>query len=344
MKKLYVLGILLCVLFLSGCNEVEETTQKPKKLGTNEIYAYFVNMEQTDMVPVAYYVKPSKTAVENIDAIMKYLSEEPDKEETTTEGEILYQSPIPEGITYIGCTEGKRAGNVELTFHVLYDSVDAEKMLFFKGCIVKTILQLKDVDTVSVSMTDIENVDAETATIVENFDQDSFTMSFGEESGYKQEGTIVIYFADETGEYLKEYRKTVEISNSTSLARLVVESLIEGPQQEGYQQTISVDTTIRNISVKDGICYVDLSDAFYDTGNPLRNDLIVYSVVNSLVELPTVNKVQFLKNGEKQTFFRETMPFDGIFERNLDLNEQPASTKEQEETEPEEESKEEISE
>lgn len=44
--------------------------------------------------------------------------------------------------------------------------------------------------------------------------------------------------------------------------------------------------------------------------------------MNSLVELPTVSKVQFLKNGEKQPFYRETMPFDGIFERNLDLIEQ----------------------
>ncbi|MDE5779581.1 MAG: GerMN domain-containing protein, partial [Lachnospiraceae bacterium] len=47
-----------------------------------------------------------------------------------------------------------------------------------------------------------------------------------------------------------------------------------------------------------------------------------YAIVNSLCELPTVSKVQFLKNGEKMHFYRATMPFDGIFERNLDLIEQ----------------------
>ena len=170
-----------------------------------------------------------------------------------------------------------------------------------------------------MTLTDLANSDPDTATVSENFDQDSFTLSFGGEKGYKQTGTIILYFANETGDSLKEYRKKIEISNTTSLDRLVMESLIEGPDREGYQKTLPANTTIRNISVKDGICYVDLSDEFYNTDNTLKNDIVVYSIVNSLVELPTVSKVQFLKNGEKQQYFRETMEFDGLFERNLDL-------------------------
>ena len=147
-------------------------------------------------------------------------------------------------------------------------------------------------------------------------------MNFNDRNGYKQTDTIVLYFADESGEALRAYEQTVEISNTTSLSRLVIESLANGPEEDGYQPTISEDVTINNISVNDGICYVDLSEEFYDTANPLRNELIVYSVVNSLVELPTVTKVQFLKNGEKVSLFRQTMPFDMIFERNLDLIQQ----------------------
>ena len=114
----------------------------------------------------------------------------------------------------------------------------------------------------------------------------------------------------------------MEISNTTSLDRIVIESLIEGPKREGYTATISADTTIKNIAVKDGICYLDLSDEFYNNDNPLKNDIIVYSVVNSLAELPTVSKVQFLHDGEKLQYYREAMPFDGLFERNLDIIEQ----------------------
>ena len=185
--------------------------------------------------------------------------------------------------------------------------------MFFKTCVAWTVLQLDDVETVSLALTDLANPDEETATTVETFDRNSFTMNFGDRKGFKQTGTIVLYFANETGDKLKEYQQTVEISNTTSLARLVVESLIEGPEEKGYMATLSDEVKINNISVNDSICYVDLSDAFYDTSNPLKNDIIVYSVVNSLVELPTVNKVQILVDGEVPLSFSRA-----VYERNLD--------------------------
>lgn len=311
MKKIKLTFLLLCVLLVTACGKQEEKSTEQKELADNQIYAYCVNLDKTDIVQKVYNLDEKKDVSQNVSEVMKYLSEMEATEE--------YQSPIPKGIMYSDNKLPNQRGVLEVSFGILYDSVDADSLLFFKTCVVQTLLQIEGVESVSLSLTDLASSDSETATVTENFNQDSFTMSFGNASGYKQKGTIVIYFANETGEYLKEYRKSVEISNNTSLARLVVEALIEGPEEKGYQATIPSKTTIRNISVKDNICYVDFSDEFYDTDNPLKNDIIVYSIVNSLVELPTVSKVQFLKNGEKQQFFRETMPFDGIFERNLDL-------------------------
>ena len=311
MKNIKLTVLLLCVLFVTACGKQEEKITEEKELRDNQIYAYCVNSDKTDIVRKVYDLDAKKDASQNVSEIIKYLCEINATEE--------YQSPIPEGIDYVDNHLPNQRGALEVSFDILYESVDADSLLFFKTCVVQTLLQLNGVESVTLSLTDLANSDLETATVTESFNQDSFTMSFGNASGYKQKGTIVIYFANETGEFLKEYRKSVEISNNTSLARLVVEALIEGPEGKGYQATIPEKTTIRNISVKDNICYVDFSDAFYDTDNPLKNDIIVYSIVNSLVELPTVSKVQFLKNGEKQQFYRETMPFDGIFERNLDL-------------------------
>ncbi len=320
MKKIYLLFMLLLVGVLVGCGEDEVEQEEPANLRPNQIYAYFVNMDKTDLVPVAYTLKYTRNITAETDGLMKYLSEGGQKANVSKQAE--FQVPVPEGITYKGCRPGDHTDAIEVSFDIVYDSVDAESLLFFKGCVVKTLIQLEDVEWVTIQLTDVTNSDPETATVSENFDADSFAMSFGSENGYSQKGTIVLYFANNTGEFLKDYQKTVEISNTTSLARVVVESLIGGPEQEGYQRTLPATTTIRNISVKDGICYVDFSDEFYDANNQLPNEIIVYSVVNSLVELPTVSKVQFLRNGEKQQFFRETLPFDGIFERNLDLIEQ----------------------
>lgn len=314
MKKVYLLFLFILTGLLMACGTEEPVAEEPVVLEENQIYAYFVNTDKTDIVQEVYTLENSGDVLADADGLIEFLE--------NAEANVDYQTPIPEGITYIETRPGSRHGGLEAVFNVLYDSVDAESLLFFKACTVKSLLQLEGIDSVTLSLTDVANANEDTATVSESFDADSFNMSFDSESGYKQKGTIVLYFANESGEALKEYRKTVEISNNTSLARIVVESLIDGPEGEGYTATLSEKTTIQNLSVKDGICYVDLSDEFYDTNNTLKNDIIVYSVVNSLVELPTVSKVQFLKNGEKQPFYRETMPFDGIFERNLDLIEQ----------------------
>lgn len=311
MKRNYFVIMLCCMLLLTGCGKEQKVTTNEVKLGSQEIWGYYVNINETEIVAKPCKLNDRDEIRVQVDHMIDLLSDVEKNDE--------YQSPIPEGITYVEKNIEQKQDKIQVEFEIVYDQVNAEALLFFKTCVAKTLLQLKDVDTVAISLTDIANNDPETATVTESFDEESFNLSFGDANGYSQKGTITLYFADETGELLKEYHKVVEISNNSSLARIVVESLISGPQQEGYMATVSGKTSIQNISVKDNICYIDLSEEFYDTDNPLKNDIIVYSIVNSLCELPTVSKVQFLKNGEKQPFYRETMPFDGIFERNLDL-------------------------
>ena len=48
----------------------------------------------------------------------------------------------------------------------------------------------------------------------------------------------------------------------------------------------------------------------------------VYSIVNSLTGLPGISRVQILINGETDLVYRESIRFDTIFERNLDLVEE----------------------
>lgn len=65
---------------------------------------------------------------------------------------------------------------------------------------------------------------------------------------------------------------------------------------------------------KDGICYVNLDESFLTVEGNVSTDVSVYSIVNSLVELSTVNKVQILVNGEVPASFSAS-----TFERNLDI-------------------------
>ena len=47
-------------------------------------------------------------------------------------------------------------------------------------------------------------------------------------------------------------------------------------------------------------------------------DVIIYSLVNSLTEIPTITKVQISINGGSNRMFKEKINLNTMFERNLD--------------------------
>jgi germination protein M len=51
----------------------------------------------------------------------------------------------------------------------------------------------------------------------------------------------------------------------------------------------------------------------------VKSDVIVYSVVNTLCELPNVTKVQITIDGEQQQVYGDTEDFNTPFERNLNM-------------------------
>ena len=98
-----------------------------------------------------------------------------------------------------------------------------------------------------------------------------------------------------------------------------MEELIKGPNAEGAYPTINPATKVANVTVKDGVCYVNLDETFLTQVYSVNSEVTIYSIVNSLVELDNVNKVQILVNGESQISYRESMNLNTTFGRNLDL-------------------------
>ena len=65
---------------------------------------------------------------------------------------------------------------------------------------------------------------------------------------------------------------------------------------------------------------MDLNEKFLDKLPDISDEVAIYSIVNSLVELPGINRVQFRINGQTMETFQNT-PFEVLFERNLTINE-----------------------
>ncbi len=119
-------------------------------------------------------------------------------------------------------------------------------------------------------------------------------------------------------EHLQAAAEIGRVSN-ISLEKLVVEQLVKGPLMEGAYPTINPSTKIISVSVKDGICYVNLGSDFLSQPNSVSAEVTIYSITNSLVELSNVNKVQISIGGETNVTYREKIDLNNLFERNLDL-------------------------
>jgi germination protein M len=149
---------------------------------------------------------------------------------------------------------------------------------------------------------------------------DTFIDNAGNEINAYEKVNLLLYFANEAGDGLvEENRRNVVYNSNIPLEKLVVEQLIEGPTAQGAYPTVNPLTNIVSVNVKDGVCYVDLSEDFLSQPYNVNSEVTIYSITNSLVELSNVNKVQISVNGETNISYRENIKLSTVFERNLDL-------------------------
>lgn len=131
---------------------------------------------------------------------------------------------------------------------------------------------------------------------------------------------VTLYFANTEGDYLVPEVRTV--GEVTGIARATVEELIKGPKAaKEMAPTIPAGTRLRDIDIHDGVATVDFSREFVDNhgGGSSGELLTVYSVVDALTQFPTVQKVQFLVEGQKVETLAGHMDLAGPVERNADI-------------------------
>lgn len=313
MKRWISVFLAVCLLLLLfGCSNEGTDTTELADVPENSIYLYYIDSTTYELLSVLYTMEVTESESKSIENILDVMfNEVPDSQTNLISG----------SMRLLRCAYQEDTSLARVIVNVANELNDQYIEVLAKAAITRTLCQLDYVDNVQFEIYDSSTISDEKY-VIETYDEISF-VDAEEEGGFLQTGVITLYFANEKGDMLLEYDKAVEISNNVSLEQLVMESLITGPLREGYTPTIPEGTTVKKISIKDGVCYVDLSVEFNATLNTCLDTITIYSVVNSLCELPTINRVQFLINGEKQEFYRNTIPFDGMFERQMELVQEP---------------------
>ena len=212
-------------------------------------------------------------------------------------------------------------GQLSLCFNLAYLDMNPLYEILCRSAIVRTLCQIPEVENVSFMVEDSPLMDSN-ETPIGSLNEESFVENAGDEINTYTMTTLQLYFANETGDRLVGERVEVRYSSNMSVEKLVVERLIKGPITKDAYPAIPSETKLVSISTKDGICYVNLDEGFLEQGYDVLEQIPVYSIVNSLTEIPGISKVQILINGETNLTYQESIRLETIFERNLDLIEE----------------------
>ena len=296
-KLVCVLLILLCTALSAGCGKREDE-------GDNIYEVYYVSNSATK-VEMHTYQMEAETFEGRLEELLACLSTNPKKLE--------YQAPLSMGFEVLD--KKVEDGRLLLDVSAAYTGLPMTTQVLVRAAIVRTLTQLNDVNMVMMTVEGTPLYDNNGRT-VSWMSADQFIDNDGNEINTYEEARVRLYFADESGTKLIAADREKHYSTNTPLERFVVEDLISGPsgQVEGLYPSINPNTKIINITTRDGICYVNLDDSFLTVVDNVSTDVSVYSIVNSLVELNNVNKVQILINGEVPSSFSAA-----TFERNLDI-------------------------
>ena len=274
---------------------------------------YYVNNEETRI-----FADPYQTAAYNdqtlLDELLVKLAQEPEKGE--------YKAPLAEHFELIGYTWD--GGQLTLNFDEHYKEMDKIKETLVRAAIVRTLSQVGSVNYIAFTIQNEPLVDS-SGVAIGMMSADTFIDNAGNEINTYEKVNLRLYFANENGDMLvEENQRNVVYSSNVSLEKLIVEKLIEGPSAVGSYPTINPATKVISVTVNDRICYVNLDESFLSQPYNVTNDVTIYSIANSLVELSNVNKVQISINGETNVLYKESVSLTNIFERNLDLVESAA--------------------
>lgn len=131
--------------------------------------------------------------------------------------------------------------------------------------------------------------------------------------------TLSLYFVDSAAQYLRQEERNIG-TDDEAIEWAIIYELIKGPETQGLKKAINGNVGILSIETKKGVCTVDLTKEFVDanTGGSTKETFAIYSLVNSLCALDSVDKVKINIEGNTEAEFG-SMLLDAPLEENKKL-------------------------
>ena len=300
MRKLRLfLLLMIFAMLLGGCGK-EEITE-------GETVVYHLNKDGTSIVPVAYEITGDSPEV-RVEEFLAKLEEVPES--------VDLRRTIPENVKISSYTLDRKQLYVD--FNAEYLKLDKATEVLVRAAIVKTMVQVEEVSFVGIRVMGEALKDSKGSSIG-LMNENTFLDNMGSEENATKIVNLNLYFANKIGDKLINQSTVIEYNANVALEKVVVEQLIAGPSETGYYPTIPKDTKLMSITTKDGVCYVNLDTGFTSQGYDVLGTVTIYSIVNSLTELPDISGVQILVNGETSITYKDNISLETTFQMNPEM-------------------------
>lgn len=304
-KVLCILCTVILVFGMTGCGEKTD-----KQLMSYQVF--YINSDGSGLTGKTYQLKDAK---QDLVSVIKELINR-----LQTPQEESLKSPIDEGIQVVDYQI--KENQLSVYFSAGYNNKSGLDEILSRAAIVKTLCQIQEIEYVEFYVEDQPLMLSGNA--VGLMSQESFVDELNPQD-QKQSKETVLYFANKQGNRLKKITTDITYNAAEPIARLLVEQLITGVSsiqnidETKFQSAVPSKTTLNNLTIRDNICYLDLSRDFEQQDPNVSSEVIVYSIVDTLCELPEVTKVQFSVDGEQKEKYGDLEGFNKPLERNLDL-------------------------
>ena len=287
MKRWISISMFLIVLgCLCGCGSRENDTAPQTPLAENMIHLYVVEKDCVVQSDEDYQLKTPDSLSASVDDVMTALL-------AKGNGQV-------ESYSYMMGEDN----SLILELYVGADSYEKESNLLMMAAITKTLFQLKDIANIQLT------VNAKSGDVIEKhlYLRDSFYF-YGYEEESLTETDICIYIPTDDSRMLKGVTIKKQTAPDVSDQELIVDELVN-------RKILPQGTHVNMVSVHEGMCYLDLSEEFTNGNAEIGSELVVYSLVNSIVKQCGLDTVQILVDGERVDTYRgsidmrEPLPFN----------------------------------
>ncbi len=303
MKRLTAVAFLsLISILLAACGKNNNSE------GTS-VEVYYIDSKTYGLVSENYTLIGTKME-DQIDELIYMLQKKPDN--------ALLTNALPKSVK-VNYSYDDKSGTLFVDFSTTYSELSVIDEVLCRAAIVETLNQISDVDYLQFSVDGQQLQDSDG--VVGPLTAEDFVDS-------TEANTVIrakLYFANKEGNKLIECLTDIDYTGTESIEELVIQQLINGPTEIGMYGTIPEGTVLLNISKSDGICTVDFNEKFLNKLSDVSAEVAVYSVVNTLIELPDsdIHKVQITINSKVQKTYWEDIGLDTTFDQNLGLIETP---------------------